>query len=106
MKAGWDAAVDGGARVWWCPNVEDRENCKSEEQVNFMESVGSRARENHALVSPGLAYDGFGAASAEKIDETKEMIKCVIVTRSWHDRFANNSQEARVRSHYIALSWN
>lgn len=66
--------MDGGARVWWCPNVEDRENCKAEEQVGFIKSLGAGTREDQALVYPGLAWDGFGASSAEQVIQTKQMI--------------------------------
>lgn len=75
VKSGWDAAVDGGARVWWCPNVEDREHCKVEEQFDFIKGLGSRTSDHHPLVSLGMAYDSFGGASAEQVDQRKTMIK-------------------------------
>lgn len=40
-----------------------------------MSTLEDRQKDNHRLVSLGLAYDDFGGASAEKIDYTKKMVK-------------------------------
>ena len=77
VKRGWDAAIDGGARVYWCPDVGDRDGCTAEEKLGFMKTLGDRTDDSHPLVSLGLAYDSFAASSEADIREMKGVVKLV-----------------------------
>ncbi len=79
FRAGWEATVDCGARVWWCPSVEDRENYTAEDQAGFMRKLGERSAEIHPLVSLGLAWDSLGTATDKQIEQRKEFVKSVVV---------------------------
>ena len=79
VKRGWDAAVDGGARVWWCPNVENRGSCTAKEQLDFMKTLGDRTKDNHPLVSLGLAYDAFSGSSESDVEHMKGVVKLVSI---------------------------
>ena len=75
FKRGYDAAVDSGARIWWCPSVEDREGSYAKDQWDFMSTLGTRTKDQHPLVSLGLAYDSFGGYGSGDDNVTKDMIK-------------------------------
>lgn len=89
IKRGWDAAVDAGARVWWCPNIEDRDGCSEADQLEFMRTLGDRSTDNHPLVSIGLAYDKFTASSPEHVQKTKDDVRSVSISSI--DRYSSKS---------------
>lgn len=70
VKRGYDAAVDSGARIWWCASVEDRDDCSAQETTGYMRSLARQP-----LVTPGLAYDDLGTASPDQVEKTKEIVK-------------------------------
>ncbi|RDW72754.1 uncharacterized protein DSM5745_07926 [Aspergillus mulundensis] len=57
MEEGYRAAVDSGARVWWCYDVMEREGFSAHEQ---WDAYGQLVRDKSALVSSGLSLDGLG----------------------------------------------
>ena len=75
VKGPYDAAVDSGARVWWCHSVEDREGISAQEQWDYIGTLGDRTKDNHPLVTLGLAYDGLHAESQDDVNHTKEMVR-------------------------------
>lgn len=75
VERGYDAAVDGGARVWWCCAAEDRDHCSQKESFEFMAEVRDRNAGKDTPVQLGYAFDQFAARSAEQLDREKETIK-------------------------------
>lgn len=73
IESGYDAAVDSGARVWWCPEPSERQECTREEQWKVIKRVA--AREQSRLVPLGLAYQDYTRASAEDFAYVGKMIK-------------------------------
>ncbi|KAK3711968.1 hypothetical protein LTR37_009280 [Vermiconidia calcicola] len=56
VKRGFDAAVDGGARVWWCCAAEDREDVTAEDVFEYIDTLGKRnpayERQNQVDLAP------------------------------------------------------
>ena len=75
IKRGYEAATNGGARVWWCMAVEDREGCSLDDQLKFIGSLGDRSENNNSLVSLGIAYDTVTYMSPEKHERIKNTVK-------------------------------
>ena len=75
VKGGYDAAVDSGARVWWCPAVEDRDGCSAEETLKFMGTL--EGPNDSKLVATGLAWDAMGGSSSTDSERMKEAVKSV-----------------------------
>ncbi|KAL4801190.1 hypothetical protein BDV18DRAFT_167621, partial [Aspergillus unguis] len=65
MQSGYRAAVDSGARVWWCYDVADRDGFSRDEQWDAYEKL----KQDSSLVSAGLSLDGL-AFSILKGDST------------------------------------
>lgn len=75
VRRGYEAAVDGGARVWWCNGIEGRDGASDEQQFDLMGKLGDRSSGNHPLVSLGIAYDRLSLSSEGQIDYIKKMVK-------------------------------
>lgn len=75
VKKAYEATVDGGARVYWCCSIEDREKCSSEDQIKYMRELNDRRQDK--LVSLGLAWDGMSSANADSVQRMKKVIKWV-----------------------------
>ena len=73
VKQSYQAAVDSGARVYWCCSVEDSETCSSKDQLDFLRDVNNKGQDK--LVSLGLAYDSMGGAKPNDVERTKQAIK-------------------------------
>ncbi|KAL4899367.1 hypothetical protein BDW74DRAFT_115789 [Aspergillus multicolor] len=56
MESGYKAALDSGARVWWCYDVLERESFSADEQ---WEAYGKLVEGKSALVSAGLSLDAL-----------------------------------------------
>ena len=74
VQPGYDAAVDSGARIWWCYDVFARENFSVEEQWEALGHVSSKATSPPSSVLLGLSLDGLGATH-EGIEQAKQMAK-------------------------------
>ena len=79
VKRGFDAAVDGGARVWWCCAAEDREDVTAEDVFEYIDTLGKRSKDNHPLVSLGLATDAMHSASDEQTQHMKDKIRLILL---------------------------
>lgn len=73
MESGFDAAVDSGARVWWCYDVNDRENFSKFEQWSKFAAIAKKPRPGS--VAMGLSYDGSAGVSGEQFAIVKENAK-------------------------------
>lgn len=80
VEPGLDAAVQSGARVWWCYDVMQRDGFSRSEQWEALERVG-RLIGPDSLVQMGLAVDGlsgfFGGDPDGHVGHAREMIKYV-----------------------------
>lgn len=76
MEAEYEAAVEGGARVWFCAAVQEGEKVSVEE---MWEWLGGRARESEkgSLVRVGLAWDFLGGMEEGVVREWVGRIKYV-----------------------------
>ncbi|PQE32658.1 amidohydrolase family protein [Rutstroemia sp. NJR-2017a WRK4] len=72
---GADAAVDSGARVWWCYDVGEREGFPMEEQWEVFGAVAKKMKAG-GLVQPGISLDAvMGNFGKDVVEHTKEMIR-------------------------------
>ena len=74
MKAGYDAAIDSGARVWWCYDVTPRDNFSVDEQWKAYEKIAAEHIRD-STVALGISFDGSGRASDEEYARSIEMTK-------------------------------
>lgn len=58
VEPGFDAAMDSGARVWWCYDVADRKGFAMKEQWEALGKLGGKVTEG-SLVQMGLSVDGL-----------------------------------------------
>ncbi|KAL4770893.1 hypothetical protein BDW60DRAFT_191625 [Aspergillus nidulans var. acristatus] len=85
MESGYQAAVDSGARVWWCYDVRHKERFSSDEQ---WEAYGALVKDRSSpRVLPGLALDGLAwtvmngeGKAADLIREKKEKLGLQAIT--------------------------
>lgn len=77
IEAGLSAAVDSGARMWWCYDPHNREDFSIEEQLNIWKDIVTRHRTKSSLVSMGVAYDDLEHSSQEDVNKMKAVIKSV-----------------------------
>lgn len=78
VEPGFDAAVDSGARVWWCYDIADREGFETKEQWEVMGRIGDKVIEG-SPVQLGLSVDGlsglFGNDPDGHLGHMREMIR-------------------------------
>ncbi len=79
MQAGFNAAKDSGARVYWCydPTGEGAEGWGYEDQVaelKFLNSTVASSSTSPRLVKTGLAFDGLERADEQRIKQIKALI--------------------------------
>ncbi len=77
VEAGLNAAVDSGARMWWCYDPHHRDSFPYEEQLKAWKDIVARHRTKPSLVSLGIAYDDLEAASQEDVDNMKALVRFV-----------------------------
>ena len=79
VRAGFNAAQDSGARVWWCfdPTGTVSEGWGYDEQVTELNSFAETLSSTSAdpLVKIGLAFDGLERASLDRIAQIKKLIQ-------------------------------
>lgn len=77
VKPSFDAAVDSGARVWWCYDVADREGFPINEQWDVLSDISSKLSVSD-LVQTGMSLDTvswtFQKDSGTGLEYTREMI--------------------------------
>lgn len=73
MESGFDAAVDSGARVWWCYDVTARYGFPVNHQWEALAKISERP--SPETVEIGLGYDGFAGAADDAIDLVKKKVK-------------------------------
>ncbi|KAL2830821.1 hypothetical protein BDW59DRAFT_140866 [Aspergillus cavernicola] len=59
MRSGYRAAVDGGARVWWCYDIAPRLDFSVDEQWDIYDTIVQKVS---SRVLPGLSLDGLGSS--------------------------------------------
>lgn len=78
VKPSFDAAVDSGARIWWCYDVADREGFSLNEQWDVLSDISSKTSMGD-LVQTGIALDTvswtFQKDSGTGLEYTREMIR-------------------------------
>ncbi|KAM3084077.1 hypothetical protein ACMFMG_001815 [Clarireedia jacksonii] len=78
VRPGFDAAVDSGARVWWCYDVAEREGFPMGEQWEVFGDIVKKATVDD-LVQPGISLDSvswsFQKDGGEGVEHTREMIR-------------------------------
>ncbi|KAJ5603223.1 hypothetical protein N7537_006179 [Penicillium hordei] len=76
VEPGFDAAVDSGARIWWCYDVAPRDDFTAEEQWQLLGRLTSKATQSY--VKLGLSLDGLAGScltgSEEKLTHLRHMI--------------------------------
>jgi cytosine/adenosine deaminase-related metal-dependent hydrolase len=80
VKPGFDAAVDSGARIWWCYDVADREGFPMDEQWEVFGDLVKNVKAG-GLVQPGMSLDVV-SWSFEKngVEHTREMIRYILAS--------------------------
>ena len=73
------AAVDGGARVWWCYdlNTFNPAQISIEDQCETLREVESRPHPPKRLVSMGFAFDGFDLSTEASVEQMKQIARSV-----------------------------
>ena len=78
VEPGFDAAMDSGARVWWCYDVADREGFAMKQQWEALGRVRDKVTEG-SPVQLGLSVDGlsglFGNDPDGSLKYMREMIR-------------------------------
>ena len=75
MRAGYDAAIDSGARVWWCYDVTPREQFTVDEQWDAYSKIAAGHENGDSTVALGVSFDGVAKASDEEFHRSMEMTK-------------------------------
>lgn len=70
-----NAAVDGGARVWYCFGVNDQPHYSETTQYEGLARLQQRKDDSRGLVSLGIALDSILQMDKEKVEKTKALIK-------------------------------
>lgn len=77
-KPGFDAAVDSGARVWWCFDVGHNDNFPRSEQWEVLRRAAAQTNSS-SLVQPGIAIDSLSHSFEEETENelahTQKMIR-------------------------------
>ncbi|KAJ0415130.1 hypothetical protein BJY00DRAFT_267962 [Aspergillus carlsbadensis] len=84
MESGYRAAIEGGARVWWCYDVSPRPDFSVDEQWAAYEGLG---QDESQRVLPGLSLDGLAwtylngdGKGLELVREKKETLNLQALT--------------------------
>ncbi|KAI4262820.1 MAG: hypothetical protein L6R42_002010, partial [Xanthoria sp. 1 TBL-2021] len=77
VEPGYGAAVDSGARVWWCYDVAPSVNFSFEEQWETLGRLAARTRQSPVV--PGLSLDGLAPSfltnPTGQLEHTKQMVR-------------------------------
>ncbi|KAI1622182.1 hypothetical protein EDD37DRAFT_637256 [Exophiala viscosa] len=75
MKIGLKAALDSGARIWWCYHPINRDNFPINEQYRTLKSLKSEFPKADDLVRMGLAIDGLDSMSEGDVQQAKQLAR-------------------------------
>lgn len=77
VEPSYEAAVDSGARVWWCYDVAPSVNFSIEEQWETLGRLA--AKTTQSPVVPGLSLDGLAPSFLNnptgQLEQTKQMVR-------------------------------
>ena len=76
VEPGYEAAVDSGARVWWCYDVAPSDQFSSEEQWDVLGRIAAEAKPS--LVLLGLSLDGLAGSYLNDVAGQAEHLKHMI----------------------------
>lgn len=63
MERGFDAAVESGARIYWCYDTFPREEFTPEQQWKVFEKLAARSKPDELAL--GLSFDGLAMMRAD-----------------------------------------
>ena len=75
----WEAAVDSGARVWWCYdlNTLKPEEMSIEEQCKTLQQLESKIHTIDSPLTMGFAFDGFHLSTEADVQRMKGVARSV-----------------------------
>lgn len=75
MKNGYRAAVDSGARVWWCSEPQKNiDGSDVDQQWHTLQTIAA-GDESTDLVPLGMSYQGLAGAKEEEFETVRKMVK-------------------------------
>ena len=75
LEKGYDAAVDSGARVWWCSEPSARlEGFEIAEQWKTLTRLAKKSDDENELVQLGLSYQGLAGTKGDEFKTVKKMV--------------------------------
>ena len=79
IKPSYEAAIDGGARVWWCYdlNTFNPGEISIEEQCETLQQLESTMHATDSQVTMGFAFDGFNLSTDENVEHMKQIARFV-----------------------------
>ena len=74
ITPGFEAAIDGGARVWWCYDLNTlNPELSVEDQCATLQQLESRTQSLDSQVTMGFAFDGFNLSTDENVERMKQI---------------------------------
>ena len=75
----FDAAMDSGARVWWCYDINTHVPGKLsvEDQCKTLQQLESKTHTTNSQVTMGFAFDGFPLSTSMEVELMKETARSV-----------------------------
>ena len=71
-----EAAIDSGARVWWCYDFNTRNpKLSGEEQLETLQQLETRIHAADSQVTMGFAIDGFHLSTDEDVERMKQLAR-------------------------------
>jgi cytosine/adenosine deaminase-related metal-dependent hydrolase len=79
MTPSYEAAVDGGARVWWCYDINTQvpDKFSVEAQCEVLQEIAGRNSAPESQVTMGFAFDGFSISTDAGVEKMKEVARSV-----------------------------
>ena len=73
MTPSYEAAVDGGARVWWCYDINTYvpDKLSVEAQCEVLQELAGRNSATDSQVTMGFAFDGFPISTDAEVEKMK-----------------------------------
>ncbi|KAH8890197.1 amidohydrolase [Thozetella sp. PMI_491] len=85
-EAGYQASIDSGARVFWCPSFHDVTNYTFSDVMAKFRDIAEKGAYKGTPTSLGIAYDGFSISPPQQakavVDLANEFNVSVITTHS------------------------
>ncbi|OTB09659.1 hypothetical protein M426DRAFT_18289 [Hypoxylon sp. CI-4A] len=74
-RAGLEGSIDSGARVYWTPTFHNFETYPLPEQITDFKDIVKETSKPDALVSIGVAYDGWSTSPREETEAVTSLIR-------------------------------